>query len=220
MSLLNTLLNPFITLFVLLWDAVLFLLNLILPLRPIGSVIPASALGAHGTFPPFIPPSPTDSRSACPMLDALANHSILPHSGRGITFRQLNRTVRSTFNFAPSFCFFVPHFAANFLGKSYWSGTFDLEDLSKRVKGCIEHDASLTRRDIAEVRDQGFPDEELVKRLLGAATGEDGALLTKSDMSKALAGRRVECRRLNPGYEETVMSNGFGSAKSVFPFRS
>ena len=53
--------------------------------------------------------------------------------------------VRSTYNFAPSFCFFVPNFAANGLNKSYGKDTFDLAELDLHNKG-IEHDASLTRK--------------------------------------------------------------------------
>jgi len=145
------------------------------------------------------------------MLNALANHSILPHDGRNITFRELNTVVRQTFNFAPSFCFFVPHFAADFLDRSYWSGKFDLEDLNKH--NAIEHDASLTRKDAALMPDQGVPDKELVQELLAGATGDGGALLTKKDLSRALSKRRVEARKENSAYSESLFHNGFGSAK-------
>ena len=57
----------------------------------------------------------------------------------------MGATVRTTYNFAPSFCFFVPNFAANYLNKSYGKDTFDLADLDLHNKG-IEHDASLTRK--------------------------------------------------------------------------
>ncbi|KAF1919427.1 Chloroperoxidase [Ampelomyces quisqualis] len=204
--------KPFIDIFVLTWDFGLFLLNLVLPPSPPDAVVPAGAPGHAGHWPPYTPPGPNDSRSACPMLNALANHSILPHDGKNITFRRLNTTVRQSFNFAPSFCFFVPAFAANFLGRSYWTGSFDLADLSKH--NAIEHDASLTRRDSAEVADQGKPDWELVEELLEGATGEGGRKLTKADLSRALAKRRVECRKRNERYSESLFHNGFGSANS------
>lgn len=126
----------------------------------------------------------------------------------------MNTTVRQTFNFAPSFCFFVPKFAADFLGRSYWSGKFDLEELSKH--NAIEHDASLTRRDAAHVPDQGKPDLLLVEELLSVATGKGKfgePLLTKEDLSKQLAKRRSEARAENPSYSESVFHNMFGSAK-------
>lgn len=147
------------------------------------------------------------------MLNALANHHILPHSGRGISFRGLSTVVRQSFNFAPSFCFFVPHFAADFLDRSYWSDTFDLEELDKH--NAIEHDASLTRRDAALEPDQGKPNVDLVQRLLASATGgsPEARLLTKKDLSAALSQRRVESKAENGSYSETFVHNGFGSAK-------
>lgn len=51
-----------------------------------------------------------------------------------------------TYNFAPSFCFFVPNFAANFLNKNYATDTFDLAELDLHSESGIEHDASLTRK--------------------------------------------------------------------------
>lgn len=158
-------------------------------------------------------------RTRNPVLSSLtiwqANHGILPHSGRNITFRELKRTIHQTYNFAPTFCFFVPAFAANFLHRSYWTGTFDLEDLSKH--NAIEHDASLTRRDSALVHDQGKPDLELVKELLAGATGKGPngeKLLTKQDLSKALSKRRMEAKAENPEYSESLFHNMFGSANS------
>jgi hypothetical protein len=201
----------FVDVLVLLWDFALFLANLALPSHTPWTLIPPSAPGAMGKWPPYIPPGPGDSRCACPMLNALANHGVLPHSGRGISFRALNGAVRQSFNFAPSFCFFVPAFAARFLGRSYWRDSFELADLSAHNQ--IEHDASLTRRDVALQPDQGVPDLQLVRELLAGATGEGGKVLTKSDLSRALARRRRDARASNREYSESLFHNGFGSAK-------
>jgi hypothetical protein len=217
-TLTQTLTKPFIDISVLIWDFHLFLLNLILPSHPSTTVIPPGIPGHAGHWGTYTPPGPNDSRSACPMLNALANHSILPHDGKNISFRQLNTAVRLSFNFAPSFCFFVPNFSANFLSRSYWKDTFDLEELSKH--NAIEHDASLTRRDVAEVQDQGKPDLGLVEELLGAATGQGGMILTKEDLSRQLAKRRRECRAGNKKYTESLFHNGFGSAKYVVFYSS
>jgi hypothetical protein len=107
----------------------------------------------------------------------------------------------------------VPTFAANFLGRSYWTGTFDLAELSKH--NAIEHDASLTRRDAALEPDQGKPDLQLVEELLKEATGQGGKKLTKEDLSRALAKRRRDARAENGAYSESLFHNGFGSAKYV-----
>jgi hypothetical protein len=148
------------------------------------------------------------------MLNALANHGILPHDGKNISFKELNTKVRQTFNFAPTFCFFVPKFAADFLNRSYWKDTFDLADLS--LHNAIEHDGSLTRQDVALVPDQGKPDLKLVNDLLNEASGtmDDGSkLLTIPDLSRALSKRRYYARKTNAAYTESLFHNGFGSAK-------
>ncbi|KAF2029930.1 Cloroperoxidase [Setomelanomma holmii] len=215
MSLTQKLTKPFVDIFVLTWDFQLFLLNLIIPSHKPNTVVPAHAPGHHGQWPLYVAPKDGDSRSACPMLNALANHGVLPHDGKNITFKDLNKVVRESFNFAPSFCFFVPKFAADFLGRSYWTDKFDLAELSKH--NAIEHDASLTRHDAALVPDQGKPDLELVDELLRGATGKtpDGrALLTKKDLSLALAKRRKEAKISNQAYSESLFHNGFGAANS------
>lgn len=205
-----------INLVVFVWDNTLFLLNLFLPKNKPGQVVPRGCPGHNLTWPQYVPPKPTDSRSACPMINAMANHGILPHNGRNISFKEMNQRIRETYNFAPSFCFFVPKFSADFLNKSYWTGRFDLEDLNLHADNAIEHDASLTRQDVALVRDQSKPDIGLVMQLLSEATGKmpDGSpRLTKADLSRALSKRRANARQTNKHYSETFFHNMFGSAK-------
>jgi hypothetical protein len=207
----------FINIFVLVWDFGLFILNILTPSLKPGHVVPAHAAGHHLVWPEYVPPEGDDSRSACPMLNALANHGILPHDGKNISFKELNTAVRQTFNFAPSFCFFVPKFSADFLNRSYWTGRFDLAELS--LHNAIEHDASLTRQDAALVPDQGKPDLKLVDDLLKEATAKmsDGSpLMTIPDLSRVLSKRRKDARKTNQAYSENLFHNMFGSAKYVF----
>ncbi|OBZ76314.1 putative sterigmatocystin biosynthesis peroxidase stcC [Grifola frondosa] len=137
------------------WDVALTLVNLVLPKKPANKVVPPGHAGAGGLWPQYVPPAEGDSRCACPMLNALANHGILPHSGRGITFRELGTAIRATYNVSPVFGFFGPAQAANFLNRSYWTDTLDLSDLD--VHNCIEHDASFTRDDQHVAGDQDKP---------------------------------------------------------------
>ncbi|KAK6332260.1 hypothetical protein TWF696_002981 [Orbilia brochopaga] len=205
----------FIKLFVFQWDFALFLLNLVTPDHKEGEVVPKGAAGHHLSWPEYVPPKDGDSRSACPMLNAMANHGILPHDGKNITFVELNHKIRSTFNFAPSFCFFVPKFAADFLNRSYWKDRFDLEEIS--LHNAIEHDGSLTRQDAALVPDQGKPDLQLVHDLLAEATGKmkDGSpKLTIPDLSRALSKRRYDAKKSNKDYTESFFHNIFGSSNS------
>lgn len=148
------------------------------------------------------------------MINAMSNHGILPHDGKNITFKQLTKATRQTFNFAPSFCFFVPKFAADFLERSYFSGHFDLAELNKH--NAIEHDGSLTRKDVAIEKDQSKPDLELVAELLAEATGKmpnGSPQLTIPDLSRALSKRRIAARKTNKEYSESFFHNFFGSSK-------
>ncbi|KAE9969455.1 hypothetical protein EG328_006856 [Venturia inaequalis] len=217
MGLMHTIAAQIINLFVVTWDFWVFILNIFTPSLKPGHVVPAHAAGHNLIWPAYVAPTEGDSRSACPMLNALSNHGILPHDGKNIPFKELNIKVRQTFNFAPSFCFFVPKFAADFLNKSYWKDTFDLAELNLHAPNAIEHDGSLTRQDAALVPDQGKPDLQLVNELLNEATGtsEDGSkLLTIPDLSRALSKRRYYARKTNPAYTESFFHNTFGSANS------
>ena len=214
MGILSKITGFFINIFVLSWDFSLFILNILAPSLKPGHVVPKHAAGHNLIWPEYVPPKEGDSRSACPMLNAMANHGILPHDGKNISFRELNAKVRHTFNFAPSFCFFVPKFSADFLNRSYWTGRFDLAELN--LHNAIEHDASLTRQDASLVPDQGKPDLKLVHDLLNEATGTmpDGSpRLTIPDLSRALSKRRVDARKTNKDYTESLSHNVFGSSK-------
>ena len=57
-----------------LWDFALTIYNLLVPLLPAERVVPEGRPGANGLWPEYIPPTETDSRSCCPMLNAMANH--------------------------------------------------------------------------------------------------------------------------------------------------
>lgn len=228
--------NGLVKLSVMAWDNVLAVANLVTPKLKEGHVVPKGVPGHNGKWPEYIAPKDGDSRSACPMINAMANHGILPRDvryqrfvdelqadvvntqGKNITFKELNKTVRQTFNFADSFCFFVPKFAADFLNKSYSKDTFDLAELSLHAPNAIEHDASLTRHDAALQPDQSKPDLQLVDELLKEATQKTttGApQMTKTDLSRALSKRRAEARSTNKDYTESKFHNLFGSAKYV-----
>ena len=140
--------------------------------------------------------------------------------------------VRLTYNFAPSFCFFVPNTAANMLNKSYGKDTFDLAELN--LHNGIEHDASLTRKfnsyksdillitmlllgeDSALVPDQAKPHIKFVEELLASATGKDKEgkpILTSKDLAAYSSKRRVDARASNPEFTLDLFHKLFGSSK-------
>ncbi|EGO01127.1 hypothetical protein SERLA73DRAFT_179182 [Serpula lacrymans var. lacrymans S7.3] len=207
--------NAFLNAGIFVWDIIITLLNLVLPKRAVGHVTPESHPGYHGYWPEYKPAQEGDSRCSCPALNAMANHGILPRNGRGITFKEMNAKIRTTYNFAPTFCLFVPNFAANMLNKSYRTDTFDLEELD--LHNGIEHDASLTRVDTAANPNQSVIHAPFVEELLGSASGKaaDGhQLLTSKDLSRISGKRRVEARANNPDYTLSLFHKMFGSSNS------
>ena len=68
---------------------------------------------------------------------------IVARDGRNIPYTQLIAAIRDTYNFAPSFCVFVPRYMAQLLTRNYKTDTINLSDFN--VHNGIEHDASLTR---------------------------------------------------------------------------
>lgn len=76
------------------------------------------------------PPTPTDRRSPCPMLNALANHGYLPRDGKDVSLADLVTGFKESINLAPEATFLVTVKAlqasstGNFL-------TLHLDDLNK-----------------------------------------------------------------------------------------
>lgn len=132
----------------------------------------------------FVPPSATDSRSPCPALNALANHSILPHDGRGITAYQLIGAIRQHYAISLPLATFLSVVGTFICGRHF---KIDLEDLA--LHNHIEHDASLTR---ANARPDGqyapvTVDKELLQNLLDASKNSD--FLTFEDLVRVRAAR-------------------------------
>jgi len=145
----------------------------------------------------------------------MANHGILPRDGKNIQFKEMGRLIRATYNFSPSFCYFVPNYAAKMLGKDYSKDTIDLSDLD--LHNGIEHDASLCREDSAITPDQSKPHVEYIKGLLASATGKDkdgNPILTAKDLSKYSSKRRADARGYNKDFSLAFIHRMFGSSNS------
>ncbi|KAF7986068.1 hypothetical protein HWV62_41458 [Athelia sp. TMB] len=180
-------------------DWALFFANLVLPKRPVGKVVPQGHAGSNGKWPEYVP----------------RKDGILPHDGKNITFPELNQAIRATYNFAPSFCLFVPHFVADYLDKDYAKDTISLHEIDKH--NAIEHDGSLTRDDVYHVPDQSQISVPFVQGLLNSATGKDthGApLLLPKDLSAYSGKRRADAKASNPEYTTSFAHRMFGSSNS------
>ncbi|KAH0829075.1 Chloroperoxidase [Lanmaoa asiatica] len=215
MKILNSISNTCYDAGIFTWDFFLTLGNLVRFSRPVGKVTPAGHPGYGGYWPEYRPPQEGDSRSCCPGLNAMANHGIIPRSGRGIRFNEVPQHIHGTYNFSPSFCYFVCHYAARMLNKSYKRDTFDLEEIS--LHNGIEHDASLTRRDKALQPNQAAPHPPFVEELLTFSTGKDASgnqLLTVKDLSRILGKRRAESKVANKEYSLRFVHRLFSSSNT------
>ncbi|KAF2227157.1 Chloroperoxidase [Elsinoe ampelina] len=90
------------------------------------------------------PPGPYDARGPCPMLNALANHGILPRDGLNLTKHNTVKALTSALNFDVAFA------------ETLWAGGVASNPepnadyftmLHLRRHNVIEHDASLSRQD-------------------------------------------------------------------------
>ncbi|KAK4167956.1 putative aromatic peroxygenase [Cladorrhinum sp. PSN259] len=92
----------------------------------------------------FKKPSPTDRRSPCPMVNALANHGYLPRDGKDVSLAALIKGAKEGINLAPDATILVGLKALQTSSTGNWL-SFHLDDLNKH--GIIEHDGSLSRQD-------------------------------------------------------------------------
>ncbi|KAH6647354.1 Chloroperoxidase [Truncatella angustata] len=107
--------------------------------------IPAIALGSgYPTLPEWHPPGVGDVRAPCPMLNSLANHGYLPHSGKGITLNITIDALGEALNINAELANFL-HSEAVTTNPTPNATTFDLDHLSRH--NILEHDASLSRAD-------------------------------------------------------------------------
>ncbi|KAF8523795.1 heme-thiolate peroxidase [Hysterangium stoloniferum] len=197
-SLWGTLAYAFIFVSRFFWDNLLTLLNTFTPRKSITAPL----------WPDFVARSDTDSRGPCPGLNALSNHGILPHNGRGITFPVLAAAMRKYFNMSSTFSFFMAYSLAQTLRRDYYTDTVSLNDLC--AHNAIERDGSYSRLDAYFQPDQSIPNHELIDELL--STSIDGNRITRANLSQILSKRLEDSKRTNPQF--TLSSSGwfFGAA--------
>ncbi|QRW03303.1 peroxidase family 2 domain protein [Ceratobasidium sp. AG-Ba] len=238
-SLVKGILDPIYTIGVLLglvvWDGGLHVANFFLPKKPIGAVVPLGTGGHGGRWGEYRPPRKGDARSPCPAINALANHGILPHNGRGFTWvkfltalrhlprrKELGQAVRHTYNLSPTLCIQVPWITAKLLfnGRD-WNEQMTLDDLN--AHGGIEHDASYTRADVKWQPDQSVPNPDIIRGLYEHAGLDFDNLkptdtFKLTDFSDYLAYRQAHSKVFNGQY--LMNSNGkmFSVANSAIAF--
>jgi len=170
----------------------------------------------------FQPASPTDLRSACPVVNALANHGYIPRDGRNVSYDEIKTamsqlgiasTVRTTLAYganlehvdklqmgfwaflANPFAYYLRPLGLRNHGQldSRGEKCLNLDQLNRH--GAVEHDVSLSRRDFAQ-GDNHSKQEDLIAKMINAAS--DGKVLTTEDFAKLRAQRLEQQKRDNP----------------------
>ncbi|PMD12698.1 Cloroperoxidase [Hyaloscypha hepaticicola] len=90
------------------------------------------------------PPGPDDVRAPCPMLNTLANHGFLPHSGKNISEVDTINALSTALNINQTLGEFLFR-AAITTNPMPNATTFSLDNLDRH--DILEHDASLSRGD-------------------------------------------------------------------------
>ncbi|KAG8864338.1 hypothetical protein FRB96_006160 [Tulasnella sp. 330] len=201
-------------------DAIYTILSLVLPYRPVGKVVPEGQPGFQGLWPKYIPPGHDDSRSPCTALNALANHGILPRNGRMITYAMMIKGIKNAYNLSPTL---AEQLTASAFLLDQRRGFINLHDLN--ATNVVQHDASITRPDVAFCPDQSYPHPRLVDRFLKCASGriwgakpnDERRRINTLDMAYYSGLRRHECMKTNGQYSLTrsFIHKFFGSGNDA-----
>ncbi|THU87946.1 Cloroperoxidase, partial [Dendrothele bispora CBS 962.96] len=98
----------------------------------------------------WMAPGPNDLRGPCPGLNTLANHEFLPRDGRGLNVSVIldaSLSDTNTVNRGIQYTTRSPYSSG--LLTSHDPSTFTLNDIKLYILNTIEHDASLSREDLA-----------------------------------------------------------------------
>jgi len=130
-----------------------------------------------------------DVRSPCPMINALANHHILPHTGKAITKPMAIAALTQAINLDPKV---ASVFAAGALSSNpdHAAAAFDLDMVAKH--GLIEHDVSLSRGDFALGDNHNF-NPQIWAKVVGTYEGlekTDFASVSKARYERVLASKK------------------------------
>ena len=181
-------------------------------------------------------PKPSDLRTPCPIINALANHGHIPRSGRNIIASDLmtgmkevglTHTYRAILAYpcfleykdpktvaaqsplslwrklwlliTNPYALFFSNFALRRHGQFDSKGNkcIDLDQLS--IHGAIEHDISLSRRDLAEC-DNHIPDPHLIDEMLNSSS-DGGKTISLEDLCAFQRRRIHEQLEKNPGLD-------------------
>ncbi|KAL0064328.1 hypothetical protein AAF712_008774 [Marasmius tenuissimus] len=147
---------------------------------------------------PYMAPGPSDLRSPCPGLNAMANHGFLPRDGRNISIPMILNAADKAFNFERDIL--VVAGKLGLLTSPDSEDTMSLEDL--KLHGVIEQDASFSREDVA-IGDSLHFNETIFSTLANSNPGSDVYNTTSAGQVARI--RLDDSLARNPNVTNTVL---------------
>ncbi|KAJ6497370.1 Cloroperoxidase [Mycena sanguinolenta] len=156
----------------------------------------ATAKGSSSDNHEWIAPKATDLRSPCPGLNTLANHGYVPRDGRDISIPMILQAAIDAFNVAPDA---ILQAAKVGLLSGDAPTTMDLDAL--KLHNLVEHDASISRNDLAVTGDNLHFNETIFTNLANANPGVD--YYNASSAAHVQDERLAISKRTNPNVTDT-----------------
>ncbi|TKX19842.1 sterigmatocystin biosynthesis peroxidase-like protein 4 [Elsinoe australis] len=104
----------------------------------------ADVAWCRATIPDWHPPGPLDIRGPCPMLNAFANHGLLPRNGLNITLPNAISAMTTALNFDPAL---AEHLWNAGMVANTEPGADSFTMMHLRLHNIVEHDSSMSRQD-------------------------------------------------------------------------
>ncbi|KAI1206994.1 Cloroperoxidase [Annulohypoxylon truncatum] len=174
---------------------------------PVVVAFGSTVYSAPSSTAPWTAPGTTDVRGPCPMLNTLANHGFLPHTGKGITVNKTIDALGTALNIDSALSVELFNFAVT-TNPTPNSTYFDLNDLSRH--NILEHDGSLSRQDAYF----GPPDvfnEAVFNQTKSYWTGDT---ITVQMASNARVARLMTSNLTNPEYSLSDLGSAFSIGES------
>ncbi|KAF7340859.1 hypothetical protein MSAN_02115400 [Mycena sanguinolenta] len=134
----------------------------------IAAITKCSDAGSGLDYHQWISPTATDLRSPCPGLNTLANHGYLPRNGMNISIPMILKAAVDGFNVGPDAILQAAKFG---LLSTNDPTTLNLDAL--KLHSLTEHDASVSRNDLAVTGDNLRFNETIFSTLANANPGVD-----------------------------------------------
>nr|7ZBP_A Chain A, Marasmius rotula UPO [Marasmius rotula]7ZBP_B Chain B, Marasmius rotula UPO [Marasmius rotula]7ZBP_C Chain C, Marasmius rotula UPO [Marasmius rotula]7ZBP_D Chain D, Marasmius rotula UPO [Marasmius rotula] len=157
---------------------------------------------------PWKAPGPNDSRGPCPGLNTLANHGFLPRNGRNISVPMIVKAGFEGYNVQSDILILAGKIG---MLTSREADTISLEDL--KLHGTIEHDASLSREDVA-IGDNLHFNEAIFTTLANSNPGAD--VYNISSAAQVQHDRLADSLARNPNVTNTDLTATIRSSESAF----